>query len=468
MERPDAYKGKEPFIFISYKHDDKQMKEGELYRFVSRLQQDGYRVWYDQGIEPGTHFDEEIALRVEECKIFLCFLSEEYFKSNWCSTEFDNAFELNKIIVPIFLQSDISVSRGKAFKMRPLHQIYKKSSEGLLDLVQEIYRTKGIELCCGKSSISEPDKGTVLDEIKDKYLADRVDEVEKNGKTEPSQSSVNLYNKGYMYELGKGIQKPDYEQARDWYLKSAEAGNDKAMNALGMLYYNGRLGQPNYMMAKEWFEKAAQVGNVDAMNGLGALYYNSKLGEADNELARFWCEKAAGRGSSAAMCNIGVLYENGRLGEPDYEQARFWYEKAAKMGNGIAMSSLGRLYENGKLGNPDYELARFWDEKAATCGDVAAMNNLGGMYYNGKLGNPNYELAKFWFEKAAKGGSAFAMNNMGVLYEHGKLGGSNYEEALNWYGKALENGRSEAMNDIQRLVNEGHISRERALKEIDK
>ena len=138
MDRPEAYKGTEPYIFISYKHNDKQMKEGEIFDFVSRLQQDGYRVWYDQGIEPGTHFDEEIASRVEGCHFFLCFLSDEYFMSNWCSTELDNAFELNKTIVPIYLKSDISIPKGKSFKLRSWHAIYKKSSEGLQDLVREI------------------------------------------------------------------------------------------------------------------------------------------------------------------------------------------------------------------------------------------------------------------------------------------------------------------------------------------
>lgn len=48
---PVAYKGTDPYIFISYAHKDSDI----VLPIISRLQKDGYRVWYDEGIAPGSN-----------------------------------------------------------------------------------------------------------------------------------------------------------------------------------------------------------------------------------------------------------------------------------------------------------------------------------------------------------------------------------------------------------------------------
>ena len=55
--RPSAYKGDEPYVFISYAHDDSNL----IYPIIGELQKKGLRVWYDEGIEVGTHWDEIIS-----------------------------------------------------------------------------------------------------------------------------------------------------------------------------------------------------------------------------------------------------------------------------------------------------------------------------------------------------------------------------------------------------------------------
>ena len=61
--KPDKpYEGKEPYIFISYSHKDMS----KVFRIIRRLQDEGYRVWYDEGIDPATEWDENIAQHIAD------------------------------------------------------------------------------------------------------------------------------------------------------------------------------------------------------------------------------------------------------------------------------------------------------------------------------------------------------------------------------------------------------------------
>ena len=55
------YNGDEPYIFISYAHKDNSI----VLPIVERMTQDGYRILYDEGITPGTEWDDEIALHID-------------------------------------------------------------------------------------------------------------------------------------------------------------------------------------------------------------------------------------------------------------------------------------------------------------------------------------------------------------------------------------------------------------------
>jgi hypothetical protein len=72
-----AYSGNDPFIFISYAHDDKLV----VYPEVERLHRMGYRLWYDEGIRPSGDWPEEIAIKLTGCSLFLVFLSARAIES---------------------------------------------------------------------------------------------------------------------------------------------------------------------------------------------------------------------------------------------------------------------------------------------------------------------------------------------------------------------------------------------------
>lgn len=89
-----AYKGKEPYIFISYAHVDSSL----VYPIISEFNSSGYNVWYDEGIEPGIEWPEEIANALDRCSLFVVFMSPAAASSTNVRNEIN--FALAKISLP--------------------------------------------------------------------------------------------------------------------------------------------------------------------------------------------------------------------------------------------------------------------------------------------------------------------------------------------------------------------------------
>ena len=68
---------KKPYIFISYAHKDKK----RVLPVIAELQERGYAVWYDAGIEAGSEWPRIIAERLSGCAMMIAFVSENYVVS---------------------------------------------------------------------------------------------------------------------------------------------------------------------------------------------------------------------------------------------------------------------------------------------------------------------------------------------------------------------------------------------------
>ncbi len=81
MERPfRAYKGEEPYVFVSYAHADAAV----VYPELVRLKEEGFNIWYDEGIAPGQTWRDEVALALTQCKVFLYFVTPRSIASSNC------------------------------------------------------------------------------------------------------------------------------------------------------------------------------------------------------------------------------------------------------------------------------------------------------------------------------------------------------------------------------------------------
>ena len=136
MKPPVPYRGNEPYIFISYSHKDFR----KVWPVIERMQADGYRVWYDEGIDPGTEWDENIAAHVTGCEYFIAFISKNYIDSENCKDELKFSRDLGKKQLLIYLEdTDLPDSMDLRFGRC---QSISKNGKG--NFYQRLYDAEGI------------------------------------------------------------------------------------------------------------------------------------------------------------------------------------------------------------------------------------------------------------------------------------------------------------------------------------
>lgn len=142
-EKYVPYRGYDaPYIFVSYAHKDGN-KASEV---IEKLQMEQYRVWYDEGIDPGTEWDENIAEHIENCEYFIALLSREYLVSSNCKDELNFARELEKPRLLIYLE-DIQLPGGMRMRLSRLQAIHKYKYQSMELFFEKLAETQGLEKC---------------------------------------------------------------------------------------------------------------------------------------------------------------------------------------------------------------------------------------------------------------------------------------------------------------------------------
>lgn len=95
-----AYEGKEPYIFVSYAHKDSP----RVFRIIEKLNARGYRIWYDEGIEPGSEWPEYIANHLIGAEMVLSFLTPNAVESVNCRREVNFALSKDKPVLAIYME----------------------------------------------------------------------------------------------------------------------------------------------------------------------------------------------------------------------------------------------------------------------------------------------------------------------------------------------------------------------------
>lgn len=136
------YCGKEPYIFISYAHRN----ETEVYRIIERMQAEGYRVWYDRGVDPGTEWADNIAERVSSCDYFIAYITQEYLDSTNCLDELSFARDKEKKRLLVYL-SNVTLPDGIRMRSNRLQAIHKYGYEQEEEFYEKLFQTRGIGNC---------------------------------------------------------------------------------------------------------------------------------------------------------------------------------------------------------------------------------------------------------------------------------------------------------------------------------
>ena len=136
------------------------------------------------------------------------------------------------------------------------------------------------------------------------------------------------------YETGlKAWEHEKFDVAFEQFTHSADKGDSRAQNHLGMMYEDGQgLGRSD-KDALNWYRQAAEQGYAPAEFNLGRMYFNGKGTRKDDAQAVFWYRRAALQGLSIAQFFLGLMYDLGKGVEASPSQAYTWFSLAADQGD---------------------------------------------------------------------------------------------------------------------------------------
>lgn len=309
MSRIIPYEGNEPYIFISYSHKDDE----RVMKIVGRLCNDGYRVWYDEGIEAGTDWIKNITEHILNSECMISFVTDNYISSENCLDEIEHA-KNRKISSIVMYLDDIEIPDWFEMRYSRTQAVVAWKYDNEDEMFKRLYTAKSLKPC--KVSVDS-----------------EFDELCRKAAEGDAGAQNNL---GEYYKKSNS-----YSTATRLFSKEAtEQGRAIAHYIIGFCCSKGNGIEQDYAEAVKWYKKAAKQGHAEAQCNLGYYYATGKGVQQDYEEAVKWYTKAAKQGNANAQFNLGLCYENGIGVEQDIEEAINWYKKAVEQGHTGALAKL--------------------------------------------------------------------------------------------------------------------------------
>ena len=420
-------------LFLSYR----KMDINEARRFMKVFHDiDGFEsvsIWYDNFLEAGRIFDDEIKESIRKSDAFVLLVTPNLLKKNAFgednyvqSTEYPFARENNKPILPTeIIQTD------------------KNQFNALF-----------------------PDAGSFINIENTETMREAFSNVCEISL--PNQDVERFYLLGMAYLKGFGVEKDVVRAIR--LLENCTKNNDalalKAIRQLSDIYKDGICLDVDYISALRWerlnvsvTEKLYGLKNIEetavAYGNLGVVY--EKNSEYDKALE--WFKKALEiyQETDCTHPKIAVSYNNigtAYLRQGEYDQALNWHLKSVELCETLGEENLivSAAYNNTGLNYEElgeYSKALVWFQKALSvnkkifgqehASTATVCHNI-GMVYN-KTGE--YEKSLEWNEKALEIRRKFGENHPDVAISYNSIASvyvdkGEYDKALEWFRKALE------------------------------
>lgn len=467
------YKGTEEYIFISYSHKD----EEKVLRIISAMIQHGFRVWFDEGIDPGTEWAEIIAEHIAESGYFISFMSENYLQSENCKDEITIARDLNKPRLLVYL-SDVVLPLGMAMRLNRLQAIHYYKYPTFESFLKKLYESEGIDSFRSQTFSFDLIPSTLVD-------SDVVDLCRKF--VDQDSDSLFLLVTGQNYKANsfimRAIRDSLIERKLDALYLQMDEFTDDLCSALreGVGFREFRKPYERVdILVLEAFNCIAgkEITQEEVYMLLKYRYYNSKatmivcpkdlsfyafsedIVSLINEWKKIIIEEASDKNMPLST------RENDRQKRTSKEFAqklRVSSSEERKQEKTVALVSDEGNHKT-ENSNSDFfievddeffymtavefekgknELDAVQDyQSAADLGNSKAQVALGVHYFMGDFASigVNYEVSKMLFEKAAQQGDKYAQYNLGVCYETGMGVDENLEEAFIWYQKSANQG----------------------------
>ncbi len=173
MSRIQAYRGNEPYVFISYAHADTEVQD-----ILAELAAKDYRFWYDEGIQSGSDWADVISERIKNCTQFIAFLSDSAVKSENVKDEIHLAVKYKIDMLVIHLEN-IVLDGGLELHLDRKQALLKYTYDSKSDFSSKLYQSIKNETI----RVIENGPNTALDAFKKQYDILRLDAVNGFSKT---------------------------------------------------------------------------------------------------------------------------------------------------------------------------------------------------------------------------------------------------------------------------------------------
>ena len=148
---PIAYEGVEPYIFVSYSHKDSD----RVLRILSFMQEKGFRLWFDHGIEAGTEWPEYIEERLIGCDRLLVFLSNAAVASVNCRNEINLALAMKKEILIVYLE-ETTLRYGLLLQLSSVQALFYHRHTSEVSFFKELCSSRLLSVCKEKDTTQKP------------------------------------------------------------------------------------------------------------------------------------------------------------------------------------------------------------------------------------------------------------------------------------------------------------------------
>lgn len=142
------FEGNEKYIFVSYCHKDK----AKVFPVIERLVRDGHRVWYDEGIDPGSEWPEIIANHLNGCSVCIAFISENSLNSHNCRREINFALLKKKFFISVILEP-VQMSLGMEMQLSSSQSIFRYTLSNN-EFFEKLYGADELNVCRGEPDYS--------------------------------------------------------------------------------------------------------------------------------------------------------------------------------------------------------------------------------------------------------------------------------------------------------------------------
>jgi hypothetical protein len=145
--KPIPYTGNQPYIFVSYAHKD----AARVMPLIEGLQRRGMRVWYDNGINPGKDWAEELSRRLLGCHCVVSFVSRNFLASQNCVNEVQMAGNNKKNVILAHLEQ-IKLPPAMELTFGHLHAVTLQEFGSTAAFLDNIALSSLLRPCCADTS----------------------------------------------------------------------------------------------------------------------------------------------------------------------------------------------------------------------------------------------------------------------------------------------------------------------------